>query len=184
MNIVISPVRGMPRPVGSVYALLMFRFSFVFFISFFLTVAASNAAEAAGNLTGIARVVDGDTLVIDEQRIRMHGIDAPEMKQSCMTKYGDRYLCGESAKLALIRLIDGNPVRCEGNKRDRYKRLIAVCYARGIDLNGEMVALGWALAYTRYSKDYLDQEARAMSDHMGMWNGEFIAPWRWRRSRR
>ena len=148
-----------------------------------LLVLVTTSALAA-DLTGPAKVTDGDTIVINEQRIRLHGIDAPEMKQKCMTKYGDQFLCGEDAKVYLVKLIGDKPVRCEGDKKDRYKRLIGTCYVGQLNLNAEMVSAGWALAYTKYSKDYMPQEARAMSDHRGMWNGEFVAPWQWRKSRR
>jgi endonuclease YncB( thermonuclease family) len=78
-------------------------------------------------------------------------------------------------------LIGSGPVRCEGETYDRYKRLIAVCYSGTINLNAELVRLGWAMAYRRYSKDYISVEKEAQTAKRGMWAGEFEPPWKWRR---
>ena len=135
----------------------------------------------AADLTGSARVVDGDTIWIGETKVRLHGIDAPEMKQECTSQDGTSYLCGEASTNALRAIAGYDYVRCEGNTYDQYIRLIAVCYAHGVDLNAEMVRLGWALAYRRYSKDYVSAEMEAQEAKRGMWAGEFEMPWEWRR---
>ena len=83
---------------------------------------------AHADVTGKPRVVDGDTIHINKIKIRLHGIDAPEMKQTCRTSEGKEQLCGQLAKQALERLVKGQDVTCKGDKRDRYKRLLAVCY--------------------------------------------------------
>ena len=76
-------------------------------------------------------------------------------------------------------------MRCEGSRRDRYGRLIAVCFdADGTDLNGWLVSQGWALAYRRYSKQYIRQEEAARKARRGMWSGRFVKPWQWRRGKR
>ena len=85
-------------------------------------------------ITGPARITDGDTLRIGNERIRLFGIDAPEMKQSCNDDRGARYACGEVARDALRRHVGGAPVTCEPVDRDRYGRTVARCYARGEDL--------------------------------------------------
>ena len=131
--------------------------------------------------TGPARVIDGDTIVIAGERIRLHGIDAPEMKQTCHTSKGQEWNCGELAKQALEKLVQGQDVTCKGDKRDRYKRLIAVCYVGPFNINEQMVTDGWALAYRKYSKDYMRAETFAKSRREGMWRGEFMPPWEWRR---
>jgi endonuclease YncB( thermonuclease family) len=109
-------------------------------------------SPAHADVTGKPRVVDGDTIHIGKTKIRLHGIDAPEMKQECYRVDGTPYRCGEAATDALRVLIGANPVRCDGGAYDRYKRLIAVCYSGTADLNAEMVRQGWALAYRKYSK--------------------------------
>ena len=105
------------------------------------------------------------------------------MKQTCRTSKGKEQMCGVLAKQALERLVRGQDVTCKGDKRDRYKRLIAVCYVGNQDINAEMVRQGWALAYSRYSKDYVDDENAARIARKGLWQGEFVPPWEWRRKR-
>ncbi len=80
-------------------------------------------------------------------------------------------------------MIGDHEVTCQGDTRDRYGRLIAVCCAGGTDLNGAMVLQGWALAYRKYGVDYVDQEAVARDARVGMWRGEFVPPWEWRKNR-
>ena len=92
-------------------------------LAFLLPMSAAHA-----DITGKPRVVDGDTIHIGKTKIRLHGIDAPEMKQTCRTSEGKEQLCGVLAKQALERPVRGQDVTCKGNKRDRYKRLLAVCY--------------------------------------------------------
>jgi endonuclease YncB( thermonuclease family) len=138
----------------------------------------------AEELVGRATVVDGDTLGIRDQRIRLHGIDAPESSQLCTTPNGKDWRCGQKAANALSEKIGQRNVRCVGTKRDRWKRLIAVCFVGDQDLNGWLVRRGWAVAYRKYSKDYVPQEERARRAKVGVWSGEFVMPWDWRKSKR
>ena len=85
------------------------------------------------------------------------------------------------ATFALADIIETHWVTCKGETLDRYKRRIAVCYAGPYDINAEMARRGWALAYRRYSNDYVDEEEDASSRKVGMWQGEFMKPWEWRR---
>ena len=101
---------------------------------------------AMADITGKPRVVDGDTIHIGKTKIRLHGIDAPEMKQTCRTRKGEEQMCGQLAKQALQRLVQGQDVVCKGDTRDRYKRLIAVCYVGPLNINEQMVTDGWAMA--------------------------------------
>ncbi|MCE2520076.1 MAG: thermonuclease family protein [Alphaproteobacteria bacterium] len=135
------------------------------------------AAADARALTGEATVVDGDTLVIGTERIRLFGIDAPESIQDC----GDGWPCGREATIAVEDLTADTSIRCEGDTRDRYDRLIAVCYAGSVDIGGDLVRRGLALAYRRYSMAYVDHEDEARQHGRGMWSGAFVAPWDWRR---
>ncbi|MDA1029792.1 MAG: thermonuclease family protein [Bacteroidetes bacterium] len=132
--------------------------------------------------TGPARVIDGDTIVIAGERIRLHGIDAPETRQECRRGNGTPYRCGEASTEALRALVGSHPVRCEGSTHDRYGRLIGVCYANGVNLNAEMVRQGWAVAYRRYSEDYVSVEMEAQEAKRGIWAGDFEMPWEWRRT--
>ena len=136
---------------------------------------------AMADITGTPRIIDGDTIHIGKTKIRLHGIDAPEMKQTCHTSKGKEQMCGVLAKQALEKLARGQDVTCKGDTRDRYKRLIAVCYVGPLDINERMVADGWAMAYRKYSKDYVRAETGAKSRREGLWRGEFVAPWEWRK---
>ena len=131
-------------------------------------------------LTGIPKVTDGDTIRIGKTRIRLHGIDAPEQRQTC-TAHAQAWNCGEAATDALRDAIAGRVVTCTKRDTDRYGRVVAVCRAAGVDLNTWMVRQGWAVAYRRYSRDYVADEDMARTGRRGMWRGEFVMPWAWRR---
>lgn len=133
------------------------------------------------DLSGPARIIDGDTIEISGQRIRLYGIDAPEGGQTCKAR-GIEYDCGENATTWLIDLTAGKAVTCKGRDVDRYGRIVATCSAGGVNLNAGIVAAGWAVAYRRYSLDYVSAENSARKARRGMWAGEFMMPWEWRRS--
>lgn len=137
----------------------------------------------AEEIVGRASVTDGDTLIIQGERIRLHGIDAPERAQTCEAG-GKAWRCGQKASLALADKIGRLPVRCETFQRDRYGRAIAICRQGQTDLNRWMVRNGWALAYRRYSADYITAEKEARQDGLGLWQGRFVPPWDWRRGER
>lgn len=146
-------------------------------------VSSVRIALDARALTGRARAIDGDTLELGRARIRLHGIDAPESAQRCRAQ-GRLWACGREAKRALARLIGRNQVTCEERDRDRYGRIVAVCTTAGQDLNAWMVAQGWALADRRYSRAYVWTERRARAAKHGVWRGEIVPPWEWRRGKR
>lgn len=151
---------------------------------FFLTLfAVTPSTTSADSLVGRASVVDGDTLEIHGTRIRLYGIDAPESGQSCLVK-GKQSRCGQHAALALADKIGSRTVTCDPKDRDRYQRVVAVCRAGEEDLNAWMVSEGWAMAYRRYSTDYIREEDTASADKRGIWRGDFVAPWDWRRGKR
>ena len=144
------------------------------------------APTAFADITGKPRIVDGDTIEMAGQRIRIHGIDAPEAKQNCRDLKGE-WQCGFEATNALAFFVAKNWVTCVERDVDRYGRVVAVCYAGGIggpDIGERMVLEGWALAYRRYSTDYIDEEDDAKSNRRGLWRGEFVKPWEWRRGKR
>ena len=126
------------------------------------------------------RIVDGDTIYIDKIKYRLHGIDAPEIRQLC--KINEKsYKCGVKSKDFLTSLIGNKQVRCVHKDIDIYKRIVAECFVNNINLNKELVKGGWALAYTDYSKDYVADEDFAQENALGMWKGTFIAPKIWRK---
>jgi len=138
---------------------------------------------ARADIAGHPTVLDGDTLQIGAERIRLHGIDAPERRQTCSVR-GEPWDCGAEATRALVAFIADRRVACTATDTDRYGRTVAVCRSGGADLNAWMVAQGWALAYRRYAVDYVHQEAAAQAARRGVWRGEFVAPWEWRRGKR
>ena len=131
--------------------------------------------QAANSLSGAVRVVDGDSLELDGERIRLRGIDAFELRQTC-TKDGREYGCGRESLLSLQRLVIGKQVTCETWERDRYHRLLGVCSAGGIELNRQQVSQGWAVAYG----DYEREEREARREQRGAWSGDFTPPHNWR----
>lgn len=140
-------------------------------------VAAATPAEV---LVGRASIIDGDTLEIHGDRIRLVGIDAPEADQTCPDAGGQLWRCGQRAALALADKIGQATVSCEGDARDRYRRLLAICQAGGDDLGAWLVTEGWALAYRQYSMAYVAQETAARTARRGVWAGPFMPPWEWR----
>lgn len=132
----------------------------------------SNLERIDGNVT----VNDGDSLTIDGRRIRLVGIDAPELDQTCTDAAGRDYACGRRARSALAALVARGKVRCESAQRDRYDRLLAVCYADRVDINAAMVEAGWAVSYG----DYLLVETQAREAGSGLWAGRFDSPRDWR----
>jgi endonuclease YncB( thermonuclease family) len=146
-----------------------------------LLLAASTAGAA--DLVGRARIIDGDTLEVAGTRIRLFGIDAPELHQECRRTSGTvalLYPCGRDAKAALGRIIRGASVSCQGKDRDRYGRTVATCTVAGRDIGREMVREDWAVAFIRYSRAYVDDESAARAAGAGLWSGEFETPAEWR----
>lgn len=129
-------------------------------------------------------VVDGDTLRINGQRVRLYGIDAPERHQLCRRSDGS-WDCGAAAAQALASIIGDRPVTCEPVDYDRrYKRQVSICRAGDEDLGAWLVRNGWAVAYTRYSSRYVPEETMARLERRGIWAGEFDRPENWRAARR
>lgn len=149
-------------------------------IALALAGGAGIALKPSGrSLEGRPQVTDGDTIRIGDTRIRLKGIDAPEMEQAC-TREGRSYRCGDVARRALIDTIAGRAVQCRASGRDRYRRVLAQCTVGGVDIGTRMVEQGWAVSYGR---DYDMQELRARSRSAGLWSGEFERPQEWRRKR-
>src|SRR5215207_340744 len=145
---------------------------------------ASPSSSAPEIIAGRASVVDGDTIEIRAERIRLFGIDAPESGQTCLDAKGQSYRCGQKAALVLDARIGEGVVTCEHKNTDRYGRVVALCRAFGEDLGAWMVGLGWALASRTYSTRYVKAEALARSRGVGMWAGRFTPPSEWRTEHR
>jgi endonuclease YncB( thermonuclease family) len=144
------------------------------------------AALARDVLVGPAQATDGDSLVIGDQRVRLHGVDAFEREQTCPLMNGRLRACGGEATRALAQLIAGATVVCAQRDTDSHGRIVAQCRAGEIDLGAAMVRRGHALAFLRYSADYAPDEAAARAAGIGVWapGVTFTPPWDWRRAQR
>ena len=134
-------------------------------------------------LAGRAAVLDGDTIEVRGQRVRLWGIDAPESAQTCRDADGRIYGCGRQAAFALADRVEGRTVRCTPRDTDSYGRVVGTCYLGREDVAGWLVAQGWALDYDRYSHGaYAAQQAEARRGRRGLWQGRFEPPWDWRQA--
>ena len=138
---------------------------------------------AAEPLVGVPSVIDGDTIEIHGQRIRLNGIDAPESAQICLDVARNKYRCGQKASLALADFLEAHrPTSCIEVDRDQFRRTVAVCTAGGIDIAEWMVRKGYAVDWPKYSAGfYVKAESAARTAKRGMWAGSFERPWEWRK---
>ena len=159
----------------------------LFNLLFFLLLTPAFSKE----IKGIAKVVDGDTIKIKNKKIRLLGIDSPEIKQKCKKPYlkivfftfSKNYNCGAVSKLKLKQYINKKNVKCIFNSKDRYNRLIADCYINEKNINSWMVRNGYAIAYRKYSEKYILDEKYAKKNKLGLWEGSFVEPEIWRKNR-
>ena len=150
---------------------------FILIILFLLSVTNIGNSKT---ILGQAKIIDGDTIHIKSNKIRLHGIDAPETKQTCKID-NEEWYCGKQSTKELKNLINNQKVECVTNDVDRYNRYIAVCFVNEININQWMVKNGWAIAYRYYSKDYVVEEEYANDKKLGIWKSEFIEPYAYRR---
>ncbi|MGI9356051.1 MAG: thermonuclease family protein [Rhizobiaceae bacterium] len=130
-------------------------------------------------ISGNPVVVDGDSLEINRERLRLWGIDAPEFNQMC-EREGARWKCGRESRLALRRLVRSGTVACRAIDIDKYDRWLVECEVDGRSINEAMVGQGWALAYG----GYYDVEESARKLEIGIWSGGFERPKQWRDAQR
>jgi endonuclease YncB( thermonuclease family) len=134
-------------------------------------------------LSGLADVIDGDTIRIDDVYVRLFGIDAPESEQTCKDRQGELYRCGLLATAVLEEEVGGRSVTCFPIETDHYGRTVATCEVAGRDLGDAMVRRGFAVAYLRYSAKYQEAEIEARKARRGIWAGSFEEPEVWRHRR-
>lgn len=140
-----------------------------------LVLIALALPAGAETLSGRARVIDGDTLAIGAEHVRLFGIDAPEHGQTC-DRSGRVWACGQHATQALAALAGKGALVCDVQDRDRYGRAVSVCMAGGTDLAEALVQQGAAVAYRRYSLRYVAAETRARAQRSGIWSGQMVTP--------
>jgi endonuclease YncB( thermonuclease family) len=172
----------------------------------YLVTPSSPRAQGTSQVVGIARVVDGDTLVINDVRVRLEGIDAPESTQACgktinrpttptgsQLPFGapqmlgrpegltEQWACGTAATRHLARMIGHAEVRCDDLGPDKYGRTLGRCFVGQLNLNAAMVRDGYAWAYVKYSRDYVGLEAEARLARVGIWQGDAMPAWDYRK---
>tara|TARA_X000001036_G_scaffold300839_1_gene279901 strand:- start:182 stop:631 length:450 start_codon:yes stop_codon:yes gene_type:complete len=145
--------------------------------------------SCSADIVGKAKITDGDTIVINDVRIRFTGSDAPESyffgkTQTCLNSKGQEWECGKAATVKLKELVNNQEVRCSDEGKDRYGRTLGICYVGEIDLQAEMVKSGMAVAYLKYSRRYEEEQNFAKRIKAGMWSGEFLEPEVWRKENR
>lgn len=159
------------------------RFRICLAVALAMAVIVGAITARAETYAGHPVVIDGDTIKIGRYKIRLHGIDAPEINQPC---YSDAGLipCGQISKAKLVEFIDQNLVFCRIQGRGKYGRFIGKCFIGEHDLQAAMVQAGWAVAYLQYSHDYKSDQTRAWLNNAGMWAYRFDFPDQWRRAKR
>jgi endonuclease YncB( thermonuclease family) len=146
-----------------------------FFAALTAIIVRLDAIETQQNV-GRPQVIDGDSLELAGVRIRLEGIDAPEIGQVCSGPKG-AYECGLEARAFLRKLVGSSQVSCEGWQYDKYQRLLAECKAGLKSLNREMALRGWAVSYGGYAAE----ESSARKAKSGIWAGTFDRPQDWRK---
>ena len=127
------------------------------------------------------KIVDGDTIMLNGEKIRFSGIDTPELKQTCMHEK-KKVFCGKSAKMLLINKIGNQTLECIREGKDVYKRTLAECFINGESLSAFLVRSGYAFAYRKYSDKFVKDEEFAKENKLGMWSMKFQYPWDFRKS--
>ncbi|GIL85328.1 hypothetical protein Vretifemale_13809 [Volvox reticuliferus] len=169
-----SRLSGMTRGLAPLFVMLASLLAFC-------------ASAQQKNITGQARVVDGDTLAFMTYRVRLYGVDAPETAQYCLDALNVSYACGNVSKQALANKIGNSTLTCIVKDIDIYGRSVSICgltNATGAfeDVNAWLVSQGYAVAYRQFSKMYVPQEDQARAARLGVWQGQFQMPWDWRNS--
>ena len=126
------------------------------------------------------KIIDGDTIHLNNEKIRFTGIDTPELKQTCK-KNSEIIYCGIEARQLLINKIGKDKVICVREGKDQYKRTLAECFVNDLSLSRYLVREGYAFAYRKYSKKFINDEDFAKKNNMGMWSMNFEYPWDWRK---
>ena len=126
------------------------------------------------------KIIDGDTIHLNNEKIRFTGIDTPELKQTC-NKNSEIIYCGIEARQLLIDKIGKDKVICVREGKDQYKRTLAECFVNDLSLSRFLVREGYAFAYRKYSKKFINDEDFARKNNIGMWSMKFEYPWDWRK---
>ena len=174
--------------LNKIKVFLLTSICLIFFFVTYLDVKSQETKAIEGN----AFVVDGDTIKIKGNKIRLYGIDAPENNQICskpwlsfnIITFNKDYECGLKTTNLLKKFIKNEKLVCKKKSVDRYNRVVAICFKKRRDINSWLVRNGLAVAYTKYSKKYIINENDAKKEKKGLWAGNFEMPWEWRKKRK
>lgn len=136
----------------------------------------------ARSIEGIPDVIDGDSIRIQGVVVRLHGMDAPELDQTCLDADDQRWACGKQAKAALEEIIGDNSVRCR--RAVHHPRYVGDCRIGDRRISAEMLRSGWAVVDRRGSRKYIGDESTARRESLNLWSGSFEKPWNWRKDGR
>ena len=157
---------------------MIFKSIIILFLFFY-----SSGSLSQKIIQGKAKIIDGDTIYIGKNKIRLHGIDAPEINQTCSIR-DQLWNCGIKSSKVLKNIILENEVLCKIIDIDRYKRFVAECFVNETNINQYMVRNGWAIAYRYYSLDYISDEKIAKNNKTGIWQGKFKNPYLFRKEQK
>ena len=130
------------------------------------------------SIYGQVAVASGDTLLMNGRYIRLFGIDAPEIKQTCVNAQGKKYNCGQEAINWLRRWLQDYEIECNVIKQNSRGNAVGVCSIGEYDIGAALVASGWAISLPN-NNVYGPYEQQAQMAHRGMWQGWFYKPWDW-----
>jgi len=133
--------------------------------------------------SSVIKIIDGDTIHINGEKIRFSGIDTPELKQTCINNNKKIIFCGLEAKNLLAKIIDNRDVNCISEGKDQYKRTLAECFVGDLSISSYLVREGYAFAYRKYSKKFILDEEFAKKNKKGLWSMKFEYPWEYRKNR-
>ena len=147
----------------------------------FLTILILGLLTSNISFADNLKIIDGDTIILNGEKIRFSGIDTPELKQTCLND-GQEVGCGVTAKQLLAEKIGNTTIECISEGKDTYKRTLAECFVNGESLSKFLVRSGYAFAYRKYSKKFVKDEEFAKANKLGMWAMTFQYPWDFRKS--
>ncbi len=130
--------------------------------------------------SGSGAAVEGDVVSVNGGAVKLWGIDAPDVGQTCTDRRGRSYDCFEASKKALSRYIGQNQIECHIRGKDSHGQQIGTCGVKGMDLAALMTRDGWALAFQGLSFQYTRLEGEAQAHRRGLWSGRVEPPWIWR----
>lgn len=142
----------------------------------FVLLFGSTAYAAEGRFFGVVRVIDGDTFDVGTTRVRLYGIDAVETNQTCRTEQGVEWACGQWVNETVRASVQGETATCTALGTDRYGRVLATCSVAGSDLGATLVSEGLAMAYRKYSSDYIALEEISAAKERGLWAMDVQSP--------